>query len=79
MKPTAPEVLATPKFIIWNDAQAVKTGEFNLFIPQSAVHFLAISYRKRSLSLCNIQIGAQGLKVSNAGLLNLNAINITTL
>ena len=75
MKPTAPEVLATPKFIIWKDAQALKTGEFNLFIPQSAAHFLAVSYGKRSLALCDIQIGAQGLKVSNAGLLNLNAIN----
>jgi hypothetical protein len=75
MKPNTPEVLATSKFIIWKDAQAVKTGEFNLFIPQSAAHFLAVSHRKRSLSLCNIQIGAQGLKVSNAGLLNLNAVH----
>jgi hypothetical protein len=75
MKPNAPEVLATPKFIIWKDAQAVKTGEFNLFIPQSAAHFLAVSYGKRSLSLCDIQIGAQGLKVSNVSLLNLNAVH----
>lgn len=75
MKPNAPEVQATPKFIIWKDAQAMKSGEFNLFIPQAAAHFLAISYRKRSLSLCDIQIGAQGLKVSNAGLLNLNAFH----
>ncbi len=75
MKPNAPEVLATPKFIVWKDAQALKSGEFNLFIPQSAAHFLAVSYRKRSLSLCDIQIGAQGLKVSNVGLLNLNTIN----
>lgn len=75
MKPNAPEVLATPKFIVWNDAQALKSGEFNLFLPQSAAHFLAVSYRKRSLSLCDIQIGAKGLKVSNAGLLNLNAAN----
>jgi hypothetical protein len=75
MKPNTPEVLATPKFIIWKDAQALKFGEFNLFIPQSAANFLVISYRKRSLSLCDIQIGAQGLKVSNAGLLNLNAVH----
>jgi hypothetical protein len=75
IKSTAPEVLATPKFIIWKDAQALKIGDFNFFIPQSATHFLAVSYRKRSLSLCDIQIGAQGLKVSNAGLLNLNTIN----
>ena len=75
MKPTAPEVLATPKFIVWKDAQALKSGEFNLFIPQSAAHFLAVSYRKRSLSLCDIQIDPQGLKVFNAGLLNLNTIN----
>jgi hypothetical protein len=75
MKPTAPEVLATPKFIVWKDAQALRSGEFNLFITQSAEHFLAVSYRKRSLSLCDIQIGAQGLKVSNTGLLNLNTIN----
>ncbi len=75
MKPNAPEVLATPKFIVWKDAQALKSGEFNLFIPQSAAHFLAVSYRKRSLSLCDIQIGAQGLKVTNAGLLNLNAVH----
>ena len=75
MKPTAPEVLATPKFIVWKDAQALKSGEFNLFIPQSAANFLAVSYRKRSLSLCDIQIDPQGLKVSNAGLLNLNAVN----
>jgi hypothetical protein len=75
IKPTAPEVLATPKFIVWKDAQALKSGEFNLFIPQSAAHFLEVSYRKRSLSLCDIQIGAQGLKVSNVGLLNLNAVN----
>lgn len=75
MKPNAPEVLATPKFIVWKDAQALKSGEFNLFIPQSAANFLAVSYRKRSLSLCDIQIGAQGLKVSNVGLLNLNTIN----
>ena len=75
MKPTAPEVLATPKFIIWKDAQALKTGEFNLFIPQSAAHFMAVSYRKRSLSCFDIQIGAQGLKVTNSGLLNLNAVN----
>jgi hypothetical protein len=53
----------------------VKSGEFNLFIPQSAAHFLAVSYRKRSLSLCDIQIDAQGIKVSNAGLLNLNAVH----
>jgi hypothetical protein len=75
MKPNTPEVLATPKFIIWKDAQALKFGEFNLFITQSAAHFLAISYRKRSLSLCDIQIGAQVLKVTNAGLLNLNAVH----
>jgi hypothetical protein len=75
MKPNTPEVLATPKFIVWKDAQALKSGEFNLFIPQSATYFLAVSYRKRSLSLCDIQIGAQGLKVSNASLLNLNAVN----
>jgi hypothetical protein len=75
MKPTAPEVLATPKFIVWKNAQALKSGEFNLFIPQSAAHFLAVSYRKRSLSLCDIQIDPQGLKVSNAGLLNLNEVN----
>jgi hypothetical protein len=75
MKPTAPEVLATPKFIIWKHTQAVKTGDFNLFIPQSATHFMAVSYRKRSLSLCEIKISAQGLKVTNAGLLNLNAVN----
>ena len=75
MKPTAPEVLATPNFIVWKDAQALKSGEFNLFIPQSAANFLAVSYRKRSLSLCDIQIDPQGLKVSNAGLLNLNAVN----
>jgi hypothetical protein len=25
MKPNTPEVLATPKFIIWKDAQALKT------------------------------------------------------
>lgn len=75
MKPNAPEVLATPKFIVWKDAQALKTGEFNLFIPQSAAHFLAVSYRKRSLTLHDIQIGAQGIKVSDAGLLNLNAVH----
>jgi hypothetical protein len=75
MKPTAPKVLATQKFIVWKDAQALKSGEFNLFIPQSEAHFLAVSYRKRSLSLCKIQIGAQGLKVSNTALLNLNAVN----
>ena len=75
MKPNAPEVLATPKFIVWKDAQAVKSGEFNLFIPQSATHFLAVSYCKRSLSLHDIQIGAQGIKVSGAGLLNLNAVH----
>jgi hypothetical protein len=75
MKPNAPEVLATPKFIVWKNAQALKSGEFNLFITQSAAHFLAVSYRKRSLSLCDIQIGALGLKVSNASLLNLNAVN----
>lgn len=75
MKPNVPEVLASPKFIVWKDAQALKSGEFNRFIIQSAAHFLAVSYRKRSLSLCDIQIGAQGLKMSNVGLLNLNTIN----
>jgi hypothetical protein len=75
LKPNTPEVLATPKFIVWKDAQALKSGEFNLFIPQSAAHFLAVTYGKRSLSLCNIQIGAKGLKVSNTGLLNFNAVN----